>query len=93
MKLKMSFDDKVENFNLEIEKLHKGFSRRLDEEFPNLTETEKRFATFLRLGFSSKEIAPLLNVSLKSVETYRYRLRKKLNISQGENLIRFIQNL
>lgn len=93
MKLKMSFDDKVENFNLEIEKLHKGFSRRLEEEFPNLTDTEKRFATFLRLGFSSKEIAPLLNVSLKSVETYRYRLRKKLNISQGENLIRFIQNL
>jgi PiT family inorganic phosphate transporter len=93
MKLKMSFDDKVENFNLEIEKLHKGFSRKLEEEYPKLTETEKRFATFLRLGFSSKEIAPLLNVSIKSVETYRYRLRKKLNISKGENLIRFIQNL
>ncbi len=93
MKLKLSFEDKVENFNLEIERLHKGFSRKLEEEYPKLTETEKRFATFLRLGFSSKEIAPLLNVSAKSVETYRYRLRKKLNISKGENLIRFIQNL
>ena len=93
MKLKMSFGDKMESFNIEIEKLHKGFSRKLEEEYPQLTEMEKRFATFLRLGFSSKEIAPLLNVSVKSVETYRYRLRKKMNINKGENLIRFIQNL
>lgn len=93
IKLKMNYSDRVENFNMEVEKLHKGFSQRLEEQFPQLTENDKRLAALLRLGFSSKEIAPLLNISPKSAEINRYRLRKKLNISKGDNLVRFIQNL
>lgn len=93
IKLKMNYSDKVENFNIEVEKLHRGFSQRLDEQFPNLTDNDKRLAALLRLGFSSKEIAPLLNISPKSAEISRYRLRKKLNICKGDNLIRFIQTL
>lgn len=93
IKLKTNYSDKVESFNIEVEKLHKGFSLRLEEQFPQLTENDKRLAALLRLGFSSKEIAPLLNISPKSAEISRYRLRKKLNISKGDNLIRFIQSL
>jgi inorganic phosphate transporter, PiT family len=93
IKLKMNYSGRVENFNMEVEKLHKGFSQRLEEQFPNLTENDKRLAALLRLGFSSKEIAPLLNISPKSAEINRYRLRKKLNISKGDNLVRFIQSL
>jgi len=45
----------------------------------------------LRIGFSSKEIAPILNISVKSVEISRHRLRKKLNLSQDENLVEFVK--
>jgi inorganic phosphate transporter, PiT family len=93
IKFKMNYPDKIENFNLEIEKLHRGFSQRLEEQFPNLSENDKRLAALLRLGFSSKEIAPLLNISPKSAEINRYRLRKKLNLKKGDSLVRFIQNL
>lgn len=93
IKLKTNYSDKVESFNIEVEKLHKGFSLRLEEQFPQLTVNDKRLAALLRLGFSSKEIAPLLNISPKSAEISRYRLRKKLNLSKGDNLIHFIQSL
>lgn len=93
IKYKKYYTDKIENFNIEAEKLHKGFSQRLQEEFPGLSENDKRLAVLLRLGFSSKEIAPLLNISPKSAEINRYRLRKKLNISKSDNLVRFIQSL
>lgn len=93
IKFKMNYSSKVENFNMEVEKLHKGFSQRLEENFPHLTENDRRLATLLRLGFSSKEIAPLLNISPKSAEINRYRLRKKLNLNKGDSLVRFIQIL
>lgn len=89
----MANSDKVKNFNIEAEKMHKDFYQRLSDQFPDLTENDKRLATLLRLGFSSKEIAPLLNISPKSVEIIRYRLRKKINLKKGDNLIQFINNL
>jgi len=93
IKQKMANSDKVKNFNIEAEKMHKDFYQRLSDQFPDLTENDKRLATLLRLGFSSKEIAPLLNISPKSVEIIRYRLRKKINLKKGDNLIQFINNL
>ena len=47
----------------------------------------------LRLGLPSKEIASLLNISLRSVETFRYRLRKKLGLEQGESMTDFFRHL
>ncbi|MGE0079405.1 MAG: inorganic phosphate transporter [Bacteroidales bacterium] len=93
IKQKMNNSDKVKDFAVEAEKMHKDFYHRLSDQFPDLTENDKRLATLLRLGFSSKEIAPLLNISPKSVEIVRYRLRKKINLKQGDNLIQFINNL
>ena len=43
------------------------------------------------MNLLSKEIAPLLNISVRSVELARYRLRKKLRLSEGENLAEFLQ--
>ena len=75
------------------EVLHKDFSVKLAEEFPNLTTSERRLATLLRLGFSSKYIATLMNISPKSVEISRYRLRQKLGLKKGDNLINFIKSI
>jgi len=90
---RMSFSQEIDGFYTQVEKLHKDFSINLKEKFPNLTVQEKRLATLLRLGFSTKEISTLMNISVKSGEISRYRLRKKLNLSREDNLIRFIKTL
>lgn len=90
---RMTFNRDMEAFNGQVEQIHKDFQAKLDTVFPGLTEQEKKLATLLRLNLSTKEIAALLNISPKSAETARYRLRKRLNILSGENLNQFINNL
>ena len=51
-----------------------------------------RLAAYLKMNLSSKEIAPLLNISVRGVENKRYRLRKKLGLSEEANLTEFIMN-
>ena len=88
-----SFSGEIDEFYTQAEVLHKDFSVKLTEEFPNLTVSERRLATLLRLGFSSKYIATLMNISPKSVEISRYRLRQKLGLNKGDNLINFIKSI
>ncbi|MBL6664190.1 MAG: hypothetical protein ISP71_08845, partial [Flavobacteriales bacterium] len=59
----------------------------------NLTHNDLRLCTYLRLNLSSKEIAQLLNISTKSVEVKRYRLRKKLDLAHEQSLTDYIMNL
>lgn len=88
-----SFSGEIDEFYTQAEILHKDFSLKLTEEFPHLTTSERRLATLLRLGFSSKYIATLMNISPKSVEVGRYRLRQKLGLQKGDNLISFIKSI
>ncbi|MBQ0735573.1 helix-turn-helix and ligand-binding sensor domain-containing protein [Aquimarina celericrescens] len=66
------------------------FLKKLKAKHKDLTPSDLRFCTYLRLNLSSKEIAPLLCISLRSVEIKRYRLRKKLKLNQSENLVSYI---
>lgn len=95
IKNRLSFDQEIDSFYFyaQAEAVHKDFALRLAERFPELTEQEKRLVTLLRLGFSSKYIASLMNISTKSVEIGRYRLRQKLKLSKGDNLVNFIKSL
>ncbi len=68
----------------------KGFIKKLKSEHPNLTSNDLRLCTYLRLNLSSKEIAPLLNISIRSVEVKRYRLRKKMNLPHEASLSSYI---
>mgnify|MGYP002399081703 CR=1 FL=1 len=90
---RMSFSDKVEDFNIRIEKMHRDFMGRISQLYPDLSANEIKLAVLIRLGISSKEIATLLNISPKSVEINRYRLRKKLGLDRGANLTHFINNI
>lgn len=66
---------------------------RLKTKFPNLSLTEARVCSLLRSGLSSKEIAALLIIDVHTVEQHRYRIRKKLNINKGDDLIYLLNKL
>lgn len=68
----------------------KKFIKKVKSKHPNLTPNDLRLCAYLRLNLSSKEIAPLLNISHRSVEVKRYRLRKKMNLSHELNLTNYI---
>ncbi len=71
----------------------KDFFRKVKEQHPSLTANDLKLCVYLRLNMSSKEIAPLLNISSRSVEIKRYRLRKKLHLSRDINLNDYFINL
>lgn len=71
----------------------KDFLRRAKELHPSLTHNDLKFCAYLRLNLSSKEIAPLLNISIKSVEVRRYRLRKKMDLAHEVNLTDYILSI
>ncbi|TGV03700.1 helix-turn-helix and ligand-binding sensor domain-containing protein [Flavivirga rizhaonensis] len=68
----------------------KDFLKKIKQEHPSLTSNDLRLCTYLRLNLSSKEIAPLLNISPRSVEVKRYRLRKKMNLQHESSLTDYI---
>ena len=77
-----------ENFDI----VYDDFLKRLGEQYPQLTVSDKKMCAYLKMDLSSKEIAPLLNLTVRSVEMTRYRLRKKLGLSRENNLTEFLQN-
>lgn len=87
----LSIDRDRERFQLLINEQNNNFNQRLSEAFPGLTDNEKRLVALLRLNLSSKEIASILNISPKSVEMNRYRLRKKLKVNPKTSLSDFIK--
>ena len=64
----------------------KDFLKKVKSTHPSLTNNDLRLCAYLRLNLSSKDIAPLLNISLSSVEIKRYRLRKKMELTHNEGL-------
>jgi DNA-binding CsgD family transcriptional regulator len=68
------------------------FLKKLINQYPELTPGDLKLAAYLRMNLSSKEIAPLLNISVRGVENKRYRLRKKLDLPPEENLTEFMIN-
>ncbi len=71
----------------------KDFLKKIKGLHPELTSNDMRLCAYLRLNLSSKEIAPLLNISIRSVEVKRYRLRKKMDLHHEINLIDYVLSL
>ena len=72
---------------------HQGFFKRLIELHPGITQNEKRFCAYIRIGMSSREIAKLLNISLEGIKKARHRLRKKFSLSGFEALEDYINEI
>jgi ligand-binding sensor domain-containing protein len=80
-----------EQFARHFDSVHTNYLKKLKEYCPELTIAELKLAAYLRLNLSTKEIAQLMNISIRGVETSRYRLRKKLGLTKDEiNLYSFL---
>jgi ligand-binding sensor domain-containing protein/DNA-binding CsgD family transcriptional regulator len=77
-------------FKEAFENTDKEFFKKIKVLHPSLTSNDLRLCAYLRLNLSSKEIAPLLNISVRSVEIKRYRLRKKMDLSHEQGLTEYI---
>ncbi|MDZ7776945.1 MAG: triple tyrosine motif-containing protein [Bacteroidales bacterium] len=86
----ISSEDEWETFEAHFDQIHQNFFKRLMEKYPELTQSDLKMCAYLRMNLSTKEIAPLLNISIRGVEARRYRLRKRLNLDHDANLVEFL---
>lgn len=89
----LSEEDNWKMFQEAFKNNDKEFFDKLKAKHPELTSNDLRLCAYLRLNLSSKEIAPLINISVKSVEIKRYRLRKKMDLPRDVNLTDYIMQL
>ncbi|VXA98557.1 hypothetical protein [Maribacter litoralis] len=82
-----------EEFRLRFTAVNEKFYKKLTKKYPNLTQSDHKVCALIKLNFSSKDMARLLGISVESVHTTRYRLRKKLKLERKENLEDFIAQL
>lgn len=90
---KLNSDDDWHYFEKAFENADNNFFKQLKAVHPNLTNNDLKLCAYLRLNLSSKEIAPLLNISVHSVEIKRYRLRKKMELTRKQNIVEYIMSV
>jgi tetratricopeptide (TPR) repeat protein len=91
--LNFSQDSYWDDFRAIFDQVHQTFFTNLKQHADHLTPGELRMIALLRMNLSSSDMATLLGISQDSLRVARYRLRKKLNLSEGESLTAFIQGL
>lgn len=89
----LRINKELEKFSERVDDVNSHFFRQLSDKYPNLTEKEKRLCALLKLNLSSKEIASLNNISEGAVTMARYRLRKKIGLTNDENLAELFQKI
>ena len=89
----ISHDDDLQAFQGSFNAVHNDFLKVLGERFPSLSHKDKMLCVYIRMNMQTKEIAPLLGISVRGVEISRYRLRKKLELEERESLTDFLQKL
>ncbi len=85
-----NMDKEWESFTKHFDKVHGDFVAGLKEKHPAITGNELKLCAYLRMNLSTKEIAQLMNISVRGVEISRYRLRKKLGITSETNLFNYL---
>lgn len=83
-------DDGWRLFEGQFEQVHQEYLKRLAERFPSLTPMELKICALTRVDLATKDIARLLNLSVRNIQNHRYRLRKKLGLTPDEHLETFL---
>jgi ligand-binding sensor domain-containing protein/DNA-binding CsgD family transcriptional regulator len=84
-------DDSWDKFASHFDEVNSNFLRNLRQAHPKLSNTDMKLCAYLELNLASKEIAQLMNISVRGVEIGRYRLRKKLRLESGQSLQEFLE--
>jgi hypothetical protein len=88
-----SLDRDWEDFKMYFEQVHKDFFVKLKEKHPDLSSGELKMAALVRLNLNLKETATVMSISPDSVKTSRYRLRKKLNLDEEQNMTDYLMSI
>ncbi|MCU0403748.1 MAG: hypothetical protein MUE99_04305 [Chitinophagaceae bacterium] len=81
-----------EKFSVYFDEVHNSFLQKLKGRYENLSPTDLKMSAYIKMNLSAKEIAQLMNITIKGVEIARYRLKKKLDVPPDQNLNSFINN-
>ncbi|RZM29870.1 MAG: transcriptional regulator [Pedobacter sp.] len=83
-------DQDLDHITMHFNNVNTDFFNRLKDRYPDLSQNDLKFCAYLRMNLSSKEMAQLMNITIKAVEVGRYRLRKKLQLLPETNLYEFL---
>ncbi len=89
----LNSEDDWKMFLIKFEQKHHTFFKTLKESYPQLTTNDLRLCACLKLNMDTKDIASLMNLSIRAVENNRYRLRKKLDLKPAQNLNDFFLSI
>ena len=78
--------DFFENFQIN----NQIFIRTLSTKYPDLSRAQFRVCAYLRAGYDTKSIAKSLNLSVRSVESHCYRIRKRFDLNHTDNLATYL---
>ena len=85
-------DSYWEEFEYHFNNTHQNFITRLKKRFPEMTPNDIKFCAYMRLNLSSKEIASILNISIRGMDAARLRLRKRFDLKKETSLTKFIMD-
>ncbi|MCZ8214743.1 MAG: LuxR C-terminal-related transcriptional regulator, partial [Cyclobacteriaceae bacterium] len=93
LQLNKTIEKEWDNFNRYFGTVHGNFFDKINAEFPDLSTSEKRLASLIRMNLTNREIASILNIESSSVKIAKYRLKKKLNLDEETDIHSFFQSL
>ncbi len=85
-------EDEWEIFEYNFNQVHEEFFNQLKSKHPQLTHKDLKICAYIKMNLLTKEIAPLMNVSIRGLETHRYRLKRKLNLENDKSLGDYLKN-
>ena len=83
----------INEFEEIFKSIYPGFFKNLSQKYPKLSSRELQICALIRLNFSTKDIAAITNLAVNTLETSRYRIRKKLSLPSNEQLYSFLIKL
>jgi hypothetical protein len=86
-------DHELDQLTMHFNNVNNEFFNKLKDRYPDLSPNDLKFCAYLRMNLSSKEMAQLMNVTIKAIEVGRYRLRKKLSLHPDINLYEFLTDI
>ncbi len=89
----LSIDRDWEDFSRFFEDVHQGFYTKLKLKHKDLSTNDLKICSLIQLNLNIKETASILGISPESVKTARYRLRKKLGLDPGQEILTYLIQL